>query len=1026
MGDMMRVVDVRGRLLPVVLVLAAGCGEPRVSETTFYGERIDPILQNGCVRQNTGCHVADERGSAVGNLDLSSFDALMRRKDVLAAYGPYPSGVLLLKAGEPVTVEVETWDPDNPTVTVQTDIRHNAGQTIELGSRGFAQLKQWIEAGHTRNGVSPEALAESEGNCLRGVGEAVGFDPDVAPLDATMFSRFVDQVQPILKQSCAGSRCHGSRIADLYLTCGDNQDERRWNYFVSTSHLTSPVSTSGLLRRPLSTFRGGTFHEGGNVFDSTEDTRYQVIRAWAEDLIRRSPETIAPPPADEGLAFFANRVQPAFVRKGCMFLNCHSPSMFHDLRLRGGSQGHFSRIATERNYEISKLLLALESPDPNQSRLVAKNLFPAVEVDGAQGIVHRGGALFEDFSAGSDVINPASLDDCSAYDADTGDINDVPAYCIVARWHEIERQALLDSGELSPDVVSQLVWVSRPLGVGATTAIDAYRPGADLLVADVTLDGQGRATLGASASLLAGCGLVTGTADVRTPAVSWDATKIAFAARSAAAESLRLYWMDADGGNCEQIPDVAPSSVEQDGIALHDFDPAFAPDGRIVFASTRGNLDVQLTGRGGPTRTPAAMEPNANLYVYEPSQAAKVRQLTFLLNQELQPSFMADGRVIFTSEKREPDFHQLAGRRQNLDGGDYHPLFAQRGSVGFAAATEIVELPNRNLAMIGGPIDAADGAGAVVVVNRSIGPDEVARDPDDRFYISSRTYARSGAFAGGSGAFRSPAVLPTGRLILSCDVDATDLTSGNYDFDLCELDPNLAAQGASGALVPIGGQAGRADVEAVAVYPRSVREIFESRIDEANANTRIEIGAKDAEVHVLDFFVLASLLFENTRGERPINYDIAGFEVLESLPPPVGATSFADVLDSVVDDAYGTMYLNRQSLGGAPLFEDGSTKIQIPGGTPILLRVTDSSGASLVFPEDGPFQGEMIQREQMQFYPGERANQSFPSHLFNAMCGGCHGSLTGRELDVAVDIDVLTGASLTQARSESAISLSSR
>jgi hypothetical protein len=59
----------------------------------------------------------------------------------------------------------------------------------------------------------------------------------------------------------------------------------------------------------------------------------------------------------------------------------------------------------------------------------------------------------------------------------------------------------------------------------------------------------------------------------------------------------------------------------------------------------------------------------------------------------------------------------------------------------------------------------------------------------------------------------------------------------------------------------------------------------------------------------------------------------------------------------------------------------------------------------------------------MQFYPGERANQSFPRQLFNGMCGGCHGSITGYELDVAVDIDALTSASRTGARAEPAVDL---
>src|SRR5207344_2784608 len=96
------------------------------------------------------------------------------------------------------------------------------------------------------------------------------------------------------------------------------------------------------------------------------------------DITKRRPELVrwAPSADEEGLRFFANRVQPTLVRKGCMFLACHSPAMFHDLRLRGGSRGEFSEVATRKNYEMSRLMLALESPNPNDSRLLGKNLCP--------------------------------------------------------------------------------------------------------------------------------------------------------------------------------------------------------------------------------------------------------------------------------------------------------------------------------------------------------------------------------------------------------------------------------------------------------------------------------------------------------------------------------------------------------------------------------------------------------------------------------------------------------------------------
>jgi hypothetical protein len=1021
----------------VMSLLLSGCGEELASNETFYEARIQPSLEVGCVQQTSGCHLATDDGTATGNLDLSSFDALMRRDDALPAYGPYPLGLLLLKGGPDREVSVETFGSGGQNgdrfVQIQTDIRHNAGSGISLDSSSFREIRQWIEAGFTRNGVPPQELTENKGSCVTEIGSAHGFDPNAEPADAQSFDAFVSNVQPVLNNGCAGSQCHGNPIADLYLTCGETPKQRRWNYFVAKEHLDEPVSTSELLRRPLSDQRGGAYHEGGDVIASTSEQAYQTLFDWAADLVQRRPELIRPETDDEGLRFFANRVQPALVRKGCMFLNCHSRAMFHELRLRGGADGMFSSIATRKNYEMSKEMLAIESPNPNEARLIAKNLlFSSQHGDATDGIPHRGGQLLEDFGGGESV-NPATPDDCSGVDADSGDLNEIPAYCVLVRWHQIERENAIDEGEVTADGLDSVVWVERPPGIGDVRDFHTFRGGADLRSAPAMLEGDGSVSLGSPSTLLGDCGIPDG-ADIRTPAVSWHAERIAFAARPSEDKPLRLYWMRPDGSQCERIPGIAPGSERADnGILLHDFDPAFAPDGRIVFASTRGNLSGP--DYGGPTRTPAAMQPNANLYIYDPD-GQNVRQMTYLLNQELAPSFKADGRVIFTTEKRQPDFHQMALRRQNLDGADYHPLFAQRGSVGYRSATEVVELPNGNLAYVAGPLPdpgadptVHDGAGTIVVANRSIGPDQDDRDPSDRFYIHSMHLPRPGAFgtipdvptrsSSEQGVFRSPAPLPSGRMLVSCDRDATSLQNGPYPYDLCELDPE------TGEVRELVAGAGTAAVEPVAVYGRPDHGVFQSRRDEPNGRTRIVPDREDAVVHVLDFPLLETLLFSNTRTGLPIDHDVGGIRVYRVNPPAREARSFGDLPgEQIVEDEFGRMHSDMEELGFVPLNADGSAKFRFPGGTPIVLGVTDQNNELLEFNEDDPFEGPRIQKEQMQFYPGERIAQSFPREDFNGLCGGCHGSLRGRELDVAVEVDVLTSASQTQAKDQSPVDLS--
>jgi hypothetical protein len=988
------------------------CQTRTASSSSYYDAKIAPILDVGCQRQTTGCHVDDGRGFALGNLDLSSYDSLMRRKDVLDPYGPYPVGLLLLKAGNAAQIEVQTIDPPDASqpnrrrVSITTDIRHAAGEgAISQGSAGYSQLEHWISAGHTRSGVPPRALALNRGACTHTLVTRPYIDTQSPPIDQRSYQRFVDQVAPALQARCAGAVCHGAPTADLYLNCGTNDAELRWNYEMALRYLDEVPATSELLRRPLAASAGGSYHEGGDVFADVQDADYRKLLAWADQTVSSSPQLLDFGEADEGLRFFGNRVQPVLVRKGCLFLNCHSPAIFHDLRLRGGASGSFSPVATRKNYEFARAFLAMDSADPNQSRVIAKNLCPPAA--GGHGIQHRGGILFEDFGGCASPNSHASSAKCAGIDADGGDLNQIPAYCVLARWHAIERDLAIQRGELSagPDARG-VVFVARPENVGGIADFDSFRPGADLLWADASSDAQGHIELSGVRSLLSGCGLGS-TVDVRGPAVSWDAKSIAFAARGSASQPLRIYRMNTDGSGCALLAGIAASQPEQDGILIHDFDPAYAPDGRLVFASTRGNLAGGASARG-PTRTAAALAPNANLYVFSAGGDPALRQLTFLSNQELAPSFLTDGRVIFTAEKRGLDFHQFATRRENLDGGDYHPLIAQRPSVGFASGTEVVELPNGTLALVTSGLDAVDGGGSIAVVNRSIGPDQDDRDPADRSYIHSISAPVPGAFGGDSGVYRSPAALPSGRLLVSCDLSASDPAQGPHHYGLCEMDPALG-----GTPLMLWRDPKLVAVEAAVVWARAPRAVFESLRETTNSSLRVAPGEGTAMVHFLDAPMLATLLFSNTRVGRPIPFAMQGIEFFESLPPSSAAHSFADLSANVVSDSFGQFYDERRSLGRVPLAADGSLLVQMPGGLPLSVAALDKDDKPIDFPSGAVFKGPMHQREEIQFYPGEHVSMALPRRYFDGVCAGCHGSVSGRELDIAVNVDVLGSASLT-------------
>jgi hypothetical protein len=998
--------------LALVLALGAAVGAASCSraddpeETTFYDRKIGPILSSSCASSPTqsGCHVAaDDRGNALGNLDLQSYASLAQRRDLLLDYGPYGLPALLLRVVPPQQLRLTSWDDDVQVVT--TDVAHDAGALLDVTSVSFSTLDKWIRNGATQNNAPAKPLEKTLTACSTELGSDPLFDPSIEP-SAGDFAIFRERVNPVLGGGCAAGNCHGSRTNSLYLTCGDSPEQLRWNYFAAGDYVSANPSASEILRRVLPPSRGGTFHEGGAVFESADDDGYRALSDWAAQ--KGGPGNA---PADPGFSFFAKRVQPMLVKRGCMQINCHASSMFHDYRLRGGSGGHFGLPATRRNYELTLQEVALESPDPNASRLLRKNLAPP---PGGAGIVHRGGALF------SGDGDPAA---CDLAAAESGPLDEQRPYCVIVAWLALERAARMAGAQ----PLSAIVYVERPPAPRPNTAQDfeLFAPGADLVLAPVTPDAAGDPSpTGSAQSLLAQCGLSAGI-DVRRPSVSWDGKRVAFAARSSAAEPLRVYVLDLGAGSCALEPTIAAPPVDSEGqpidpagALVHDFDPAFSPDGRVVFASTRGNLSASSGIAIGPSRTPAdPSKQNANLYVLE---SGKIRQLTFLSNQELAPAFMSDGRVIFTAEKRAPGFYQLAGRRQNLDGGDYHPLFGQRATIGYDQLTDVVELADQNLAAILSDRGALHGAGTLAIINRSIGVDQLSTDPahytqepaaidwpNPAFYQRAIRILDSGAGAtpgaAAAGAYRNPSPLPNGKLLASYAPNVVDV--GNFDgrFEIVVVDP-ISAQRSSLFSDPQNDLLWPA-----AVYARQDHGVFDTRLDEPNGASRLTPAASDgrAEVLFLDVPLLSSLLFQNTRSGRKIP-PTGQLELWQSLPPEPGITGFGQSPFELTDQ-YGPLYVRRQLLGSVPLHSDGSAKVSLPGGAAIVI------GTDVQLSGDGT-PSFHHQREELQFYPGELARQGFPRSLFDGLCAGCHGSVTGFETRIAVNPDILTSASNVLAR----------
>jgi hypothetical protein len=127
-------------------------------------------------------------------------------------------------------------------------------------------------------------------------------------------------------------------------------------------------------------------------------------------------------------------------------------------------------------------------------------------------------------------------------------------------------------------------------------------------------------------------------------------------------------------------------------------------------------------------------------------------------------------------------------------------------------------------------------------------------------------------------------------------------------------------------------------------------------------------------------------------------------------------TDFSGGGANVAKDAFGQVYIARRLLGHVPIDSDGSAHFQLPGGLPFSIGLPDTQMS---------LQGKWprLQREQFVFEPGEYSHQSFPRGFFNGLCANCHGAISGHQIDVAVQPDILSQASQVQARDEAPINL---
>jgi hypothetical protein len=226
--------------------------------------------------------------------------------------------------------------------------------------------------------------------------------------------------------------------------------------------------------------------------------------------------------------------------------------------------------------------------------------------------------------------------------------------------------------------------------------------------------------------------------------------------------------------------------------------------------------------------------------------------------------------------------------------------------------------------------------------------------------------------------YRSPVSLPDGTIMVSYAA-----TPGTGTFNVVSFNPRT---GARTTLITAAGS----KLDAQLVYKFPARKLYNNRRQLVFGGRADPATPDSAVLHMPDAPMLFTLLTSNLRRGRPVDAfrEATSLAILTEEPCPANCAPNANGI-----------YESRRELGSVSLADDGSARVVLPSKTGVILQLR--TGGNVV----------ATMTEEHQLGPGETVSMGVSEGLFDAVCGGCHGSISGSELDVQVTPDALTGAS---------------
>lgn len=365
---------------------------------------------------------------------------------------------------------------------------------------------------------------------------------------------------------------------------------------------------------------------------------------------------------------------------------------------------------------------------------------------------------------------------------------------------------------------------------------------------------------------------------VRDPAVSYDAKTIVFSYRPAGEETFHLYTIRPDGTGLKRLTDGAYDEIE----------PAWLPDGDIVFVSTRSRRWVNCW-----------VTQVATIYRMKPDGTG-IRMLSANTEHDNTPWPLPDGRLLYTrweyQNRRQVTFHHLW--TMNPD-GTQHQVY-QGNTYPGSVYIDAKPVPDSDEVIL---IDSLghgrrDHGGPLAILSVKGGTDDRANVRT----LLKGNYYDPWAFS------KDLFMCSNGKSVVLANRDGDQLPLFHLPYD-------LGGPQASNVL------------------------LFEPRPIMPRARERLSVDRTDLVAKTGEFYLENVLVSRSLPGVKPGT--IRKLMVQELLPKPVNFSGGMEPL------TYGGSFALSRILGTVPVEDDGSAYFRVPALRPLFFVALDGEGRAV-------------------------------------------------------------------------------